>query len=807
LDGRPLVAADPDADAFYFTADLDSVMRVGATGTATVLVPTGNVGESDPGNDCDCYILFRRVSTHVVDVSPDGEKLLITREVREFESCYGDDSSGGFCDVNPSIRNSRTRFVVAEADTGSGQLTELSAFSTPFVAGGSDPQPPERIPLGYSPDGEELLLEGNTSRRGNPAQGEDPNAWIFTSKALLRADLATGLEQEIRVLDDPAGDEPTSVALLDAQWLPGDCPAPAARRAKSAGLSSNGSVPGPEVAVGSAAGVPRAIAARGSGGLKLQAIEPGEAVAGAAVTLRGRGLSGKSLRAKVGSKKARVSSSRKGGTVLVVPKLRPGKYRVVVRRGRKSSSSSLRVVKPFDGSPGFTLEPGAKRTATIGPAGGSLSARGSNGVEFELSIPAGALTAPQAIALTPVKHFAGLPFSGADVAGAALEPDGLQLARPGTLTISGAGKFSPDSVAFAFGDASEFEVAAPVVAGRRIVIPVSHFSQHGAAEAAEADIASALQPIVDAPRALSRSQIRYLLGLLALFDERFSLISDQSPPGFCTRQPVCMRAVDKGISSIEAEIATTCARGKAQPSLFVLRELSDLRSDLELLTAKPTSAADCIVAVADLVVKKVTDALKADPLARFRAFELLSGSSGDIDGDGQVSAFEMARALIGEFDLLSLADQALTLDAASGAALLKLLQDKRALCETDARDSAAVALRRGFAYARAIGSLQADFLEALRACGVGLVISPANVLMGTNDQQLFEAILTNTEPGDAGSVTWSANGGTIRSEGLFANYTAPDTEGQFTVTARSTANPARTAEARVTVDAEFCGEP
>ena len=269
-----------------------------------------------------------------------------------------------------------------------------------------------------------------------------------------------------------------------------------------------------------------------------------------------------------------------------------------------------------------------------------------------------------------------------------------------------------------------------------------------------------------------------------------------------------MRAVAKGISSIEAEIATTCTRGKAQPSLFVLRELSDLRSDLELLTSKSSSAADCLVEVADLVVKKVTAALKADPLARFRVFELPSGVSGDIDGDGEVSAFEMARALIGEFDLLSLADQSLKLDAASGASLLQLLQDNRARCETSARDSAAVALRRGFAYARAIDSLQADFLEALRACGVGLVVSPANVLMGTEDEQLFEAVLTNTESANRGSVTWSTNGGTIFAlEGLFANYTAPLTEGQFTVTATSTANPSRTAEARVTVDDEFCGPP
>ena len=222
-DGSTLAVADPDGTAMYFSPDLDSVKRVGATGAATELVPTGDVGEPDPGNDCDCYILFRQVVTRPVDVSPDGEKLLITREVTELERCFGDDSSGDFCGDNPSVRNRRTRFVVAEADTGSGQLTELSAFSTPFVAGG-DPKPPERVPLGYSPDGEELLLEGNTSRLGNPAQGEDPNTWLFTSKALLRADLVTGLEQEIRVLDDPAGDEPTLVTLVDAQWLPGDCP-------------------------------------------------------------------------------------------------------------------------------------------------------------------------------------------------------------------------------------------------------------------------------------------------------------------------------------------------------------------------------------------------------------------------------------------------------------------------------------------------------------------------------------------------------------------------------------------------------
>jgi len=339
------------------------------------------------------------------------------------------------------------------------------------------------------------------------------------------------------------------------------------------------------------------------------------------------------------------------------------------------------------------------------------------------------------------------------------------------------------------------------------VIPVSHFSQHGAAEAAEADIASALQPILDSPGNLSRSQIRYLLGLLGLFDERFSAISDESPPGFCTRQPLCVRAVNKGISSIEAEITSTCNRGKAQPSLFALRELNDLGSDLQTLTSESTTAATCTIEVADLVVKKVTAALKADPLARFRAFELTSAVSGDIDGDGSVSAFEMARALIGEFDVLSLGDQAITLDQASGAALAKLLKDNKALCETPQRDTAAVALRRGFAYAQFIDSLQADFLDALRACGVGLVISPANVLMGTEDEQLFEAILTNTEPGNPGSVTWSTNGGSIAPAGLHGNYTAPLTSGQFTVTATSTVNPSRTATAQVTVDDEFCGPP
>jgi hypothetical protein len=98
----------------------------------------------------------------------------------------------------------------------------------------------------------------------------------------------------------------------------------------------------------------------------------------------------------------------------------------------------------------------------IGPEGGSVSLKDANGVQYKLDIPAGALTEQTEIKLTAVKDIGGWPLDGALLAGVTMEPDGLQLLDPATLTITLArglpsGKLS--ALGFAFtGTGQEFHL-------------------------------------------------------------------------------------------------------------------------------------------------------------------------------------------------------------------------------------------------------------------------------------------------------------------------------------------------------------
>ena len=140
--------------------------------------------------------------------------------------------------------------------------------------------------------------------------------------------------------------------------------------------------------------------------------------------VRGRNVASDRIRARIGEKPAKIVQARDRSMLLTVPKIARGSHRVQLRRGEQRTSARLRVLRPFDGTPGTELDTANKESSTIGAAGGELSARGADGTSYALSIPAGALTQDELISLTPVKRFIGLPFSGSDVAGAELGPDG-----------------------------------------------------------------------------------------------------------------------------------------------------------------------------------------------------------------------------------------------------------------------------------------------------------------------------------------------------------------------------------------------
>lgn len=126
-----------------------------------------------------------------------------------------------------------------------------------------------------------------------------------------------------------------------------------------------------------------------------------------------------------------------------------------------------------------TLESGHSASATIGLSGGSISTTASNGTQYTLEIPEGALVKPVAITMTPVRAIAGFPVLDGVVAGLEFKPSGLVFATPARLTIgsaasAGSGVF-PIAVDYS-GDADAFTVGLAVEKDGKIVVPIRHFS-------------------------------------------------------------------------------------------------------------------------------------------------------------------------------------------------------------------------------------------------------------------------------------------------------------------------------------------
>jgi hypothetical protein len=76
---------------------------------------------------------------------------------------------------------------------------------------------------------------------------------------------------------------------------------------------------------------------------------------------------------------------------------------------------------------------------------------------------------------------------------------------------------------------------------------------------------------------------------------------------------------------------------------------------------------------------------------------------------------------------------------------------------------------------------------------IAVKVSPASVNVQTGGTQQFSDTVTGTSDT---AVTWTANGGSVNSSGL---YTAPATTGSFTVTATSAADNSKSASAAITV--------
>ena len=157
--------------------------------------------------------------------------------------------------------------------------------------------------------------------------------------------------------------------------------------------------------------------------------------------------------------------------------------RTVVRRV-KGKRRRVRVCRrrpaPKVQNVALALDGGRAASATIGAAGGTVTATASAGAVLTLSIPPGAVDTDTKITATPVTSLGRVP-AGVRVVGAVqLAPDGLALARPATLTIElpAAARAVTGFAWFEDGaDAHRYPLSR---AGARLTLQIVHFSGAGA---------------------------------------------------------------------------------------------------------------------------------------------------------------------------------------------------------------------------------------------------------------------------------------------------------------------------------------
>lgn len=105
------------------------------------------------------------------------------------------------------------------------------------------------------------------------------------------------------------------------------------------------------------------------------------------------------------------------------------------------------------------FDAGRAAAASIGPAGGSITAIGADGTSYTLSVPPEALVHTEAITLTPVAAIDGMPFAATDVRAVRIAPEGLLFIEPATLTFAPPVVPAGPQVGFAFqGAGAEFHL-------------------------------------------------------------------------------------------------------------------------------------------------------------------------------------------------------------------------------------------------------------------------------------------------------------------------------------------------------------
>jgi hypothetical protein len=113
--------------------------------------------------------------------------------------------------------------------------------------------------------------------------------------------------------------------------------------------------------------------------------------------------------------------------------------------------------------------------------GGTFRFEDPAGTTYTLQIPDGALINEFTLSLIPVTEMQDLPLTGGLGAAVHLEPEGLRLLKPATLTIEPVGTLDVEStIPFGYsGDAQEFYLVPPASLADGVTLLVTHFSGYG----------------------------------------------------------------------------------------------------------------------------------------------------------------------------------------------------------------------------------------------------------------------------------------------------------------------------------------
>lgn len=126
-------------------------------------------------------------------------------------------------------------------------------------------------------------------------------------------------------------------------------------------------------------------------------------------------------------------------------------------------------------------EPAQAASATIGTAGGTLSAIAANGTGFRLDIPSGSVADGTVITMTPLSALGGPAWAGKLVGAVQLAPEGLALMHGATLTITPKTNVPiGNQIALGYGrSGSDLREVALAPTRAAIQIPLAHFSGAG----------------------------------------------------------------------------------------------------------------------------------------------------------------------------------------------------------------------------------------------------------------------------------------------------------------------------------------